>query len=49
MKDTAYIILKFYFYFYSNKIESNQTLKFDVTDTIKVKTITINRVEYMTY
>ena len=49
MKDTAYIILKFDFI--SNKKEKkfNQTLKFDVTDTIKVKTITINKVEYMTY
>ena len=49
MKDTAYIMLKFYFYFYSNKIKLNQTLKFDLTDTIKVKTVTINKVEYKTY
>ena len=27
----------------------NQTLKFNVTDKIKVNTITINKVEYMTY
>ena len=49
MKDTAYIILKFDSYFYSNKIKLNQKLNFDVTDKIKVKTITINKAEYMTY
>ena len=40
---------RFYFYFLLNKIKSNQTLKFNVTDKIKVNTITINKVEYMTY
>ena len=49
MKDTAHIILKFEFYFYQNKIKLNQTLKFDGTDTIKVKSITMDKAEYMTY
>ena len=49
MKDTAYIILNFYFHFQSNKIKLNKTLKFDATDKIKVNTIIINIVEYMTY
>ena len=31
------------------KIKSNQTLKFDVTNKIKLNRITINKVEYMTY
>ena len=41
--------IKFWFLFLINKKKSNQTLKFDVTDKIKVNTITINKVEYMTY
>ena len=49
MEDTAYIIMKFDFYFYLKKKKQNQTLKFDGTDTIKVETIAINEVEYMTY
>ena len=49
MKDTAYIMLNFDLYFLKTKKKLNQTFKFDVTDKIKVKTITINKVEYMTY
>ena len=30
-------------------MKSNQKLKFDTTDKIKVKSITINKVEYMTH
>ena len=48
MKDTAYIVLKFYLYMLLKK-EMNQTLKFDITDKIKVNTITVNKVEYMTH
>ena len=46
MNDTAYIILNFDFYKLWNIKKSNQTLKFDITDKIKVNTTTINKVEY---
>ena len=36
-------------FFISIKKKLNQTLDFDGTDTIKVETITINEVAYMTY
>ena len=41
--------IKFRFLFLILKKIKNQTLKFDVTDKIKVNTITINKVYYMTY
>ena len=49
MNDTAYIILNFDFYTLKIKIKSNQTLKFNIADKIKVKSITINKVVYMTH
>ena len=49
MNDTAYIVLNFDFYMLKIKIKPNQTLKFDITDKIKVNTIKINKVLYMTH
>ena len=48
MEDKTYLVQKFYFYFNKNKI-SKQTFNFDEMHTIKVETITINVVAYMTY
>ena len=41
--------IKFWFYMLEILIKYNQTLKFDKTDEIKVNTITINKIEYMTH
>ena len=41
--------IKFRFVNVKIKIKSNQELKFDTTYNIKVKTITINKDEYMTH
>ena len=49
MNDTEYIILNFDFYRLKIKIKSNQTLKFDITDKIKVNAIAINKFVYMTH
>ena len=49
MEDKTYVVQKFDFYFYKNKIISKQTFNFDEMDTIKVEIITINVVSYMTY
>ena len=49
MNDTAYIILNFDFYTLKIKIKSNQTLKFDITERIKVNAITIYKVVSMTH
>ena len=49
MEDKTYLVQKFDFYFYKNKKKSKQTFNFDEMDTIKVETITINVVSYMTY
>ena len=49
MEDKTYLVQKFDFYFYNNNKISKQTFNFDEMDTIKVETITINVVSYMTY
>ena len=48
MNNTSYIILNFDHNMLKKNQKSNQTLKFDVTNKIKVKTIIINKVVYMT-
>ena len=48
MNNTPYIILNFDPYMLKKNKKSNQTLKFDVTNKIKVNTIIINKVVYMT-
>ena len=49
MNNTSYIILNFDPYMLKKDKKSNQTLKFNVTNKIKVDTIIINKVVYMTH
>ena len=47
MNHTAYIILNVDFYTLKIEKNSNQTLKFDITEKIEVNSITINKVVYI--
>ena len=49
MNHYAYNILKFNLYMFKIKIKWNQTLKFDISNKIKVNAITIDKVVYMTH
>ena len=49
MENTPYIILSFDFNLIKPKIKSNETMRFNETDKIKVNTVTINKIEYMNY